>query len=153
MKAKEIGNGKKLMPKLKEYLNSTQVWPSNSWIVDGGFELYVRKYHRQIIREADGNVVEALSPGPTFFCVDFANINVTPMGQGIFTRFLKEFRSLDMCDLLSIENVLTERFAKFFEKQGFHYYWNAGADQKSTPPTMRLYMRRLAAQSHASVSV
>jgi hypothetical protein len=55
-------------------------------------------------------------------CLDIASVNVFEPGNGIFTKWLADTvdeASSRGVDAIYIENVLTERFANFFRKNGW----------------------------------
>lgn len=79
---------------------------NRAWLQDDKMEVYVRAGHHYI-RDKD---VSSL---------DIANVNVFEPGKGVFTHFLQEAEKLNIYDVLFIENVLTPRFASWFEKQGY----------------------------------
>ncbi len=82
---------------------------SNRWLETRKIKVYVRKSKR-ILNEIG-----------SFICFDIANINIkeSQRGKGIFTEFLNKSHEMNPWQVTYIENVLEERFQKFFEKQGF----------------------------------
>lgn len=87
-----------------DYFLSSRI--DRMWIKSDEMEIYIRKSKRFINKE----IVN---------CIDFASINVSQTGVGTFTGFLKWFRKKYPMKNIFIESILTERFARFFEKNGF----------------------------------
>lgn len=90
---------------------SVRSYPNNLWLSDDRMEVYVRHSRRRVPH--GGDVV-------TLKCLDIGNANVYDTGKGIFsTQFLPQAIKLNPWDAVYAENVLTDRFANFFRKQGW----------------------------------
>ena len=74
----------------------------NAWIDNDSIKIYIRKSKRVF----KGNVYD-------FF--DFANIEVTEPGTGLFTKILEKFEEIYPTKNIFIESVLTERFSNYIK--------------------------------------
>jgi hypothetical protein len=70
----------------------------NAWLRENGLQLYVRKSL------------------PYKGLIELANVNAEKMGKGAFTAFLDRIEHLP----LKVENVISDRFADFFRRRGWH---------------------------------
>lgn len=101
---------------LTDFLTNTKPWPaSRRWLHDDetGLQVYVRYTQRFI----DNKRLTSF---------DIASSEVPPdkQGKGVFRKFLALLiELLDQlnvhCDIIYAENVLTVRFASFFERAGW----------------------------------
>ena len=93
-----------ILNKIDKFLNSTQ---RNMWIENKAIKIYIRKSKRNF-------------KGQMFYFFDFASIEVTKTGQGLFTQILKKFEEIYPDKNIFIESVLTERFEDYIKnKLGF----------------------------------
>ena len=74
----------------------------NLWISNNAISIYIRKSKRNF----KGNMYD-------FF--DFASIDVTEPGSGLFTKIIKKFEEKYPDKNIFIESVLTERFANYIK--------------------------------------
>ena len=74
------------------------------WITIGPMEVYVRKSIKNFL--------------------EIANVNVLPehRNSGVFTKFLNTIEKMKPLSGIFIENVMHERFAKFFKKRNYKEY-------------------------------
>jgi hypothetical protein len=97
------------MSKLRAFLQGPA---RNAWLSTDGMHIYLRKGPRRLNRQIYENVL------------DIANVSVRSAaqeGKGKFTKFFNEvlLATQEGFDAIYIENVLTERFANFFRRQGW----------------------------------
>ena len=92
----------------------------NSWVKIPGLRIYLRKATHLIHTEGEPVMIQ---------CIDLASLEATKPGKGAFTRFLVDFE--DYVDTLYrekaiyIENVMSDRFASFFERRAGYIACNA----------------------------
>lgn len=97
---------------LDEFIQAAQKHPSpfgcNQWLHGIDMNVYVRKSHRYLIGEQRVTTL------------DITNITVKlEKGEKRFSYFLRKAELLNPWDATYIESVLTERFARFFERKGY----------------------------------
>jgi len=86
-----------ILSKISNFLDSNL---RNLWISNNEISIYIRRSKRSF----KGNMYD-------FF--DFASIEVTEPGSGLFTKILEKFEELYPDKNIFIESVLTERFANY----------------------------------------
>lgn len=88
-----------ILNQISKFINSNT---RNMWISNDAISIYIRRSKRSFNR----NMYE-------FF--DFASIEVTEPGEGLFTKILERFEELYPDKNIFIESVLTERFANYIK--------------------------------------
>lgn len=78
----------------------------NTWARDSDVEVYIRN-----TRRVCGDVVLST--------LDIASINVTKPGRGFWTKFIKEVHAINPWEATYVENVLNQRFERWFVKHGW----------------------------------
>lgn len=81
----------------------------NKWLQDETMQVYVRRSGRYVDLGLGADIVSAL---------DISSVEVVYQGKGRFTKFFEYAQVVNPWEILYVENVLTERFAEFFLKQG-----------------------------------
>jgi hypothetical protein len=95
-----------IIAKIAEFSKSDR---RNEWLTAEGISIYVRNANR--ILSSGGSYASTL---------DLANITIEERGQGTFTQILGILENMDGKTLF-VENVLEDRFQKFFERrEGWH---------------------------------
>lgn len=97
---------------IRAFLQSRQ---RNAWVGTGNAEGVVKVYLRRSARNKPGTK-------EFYSALDIANVDITPPGQGTFTRLLADITQLAIeygFLALYVENVLDPRFANFFRKRGW----------------------------------
>lgn len=106
----------KVNKEIVAFIETRGRFPNNRWFEGGGLAIYIRNTTRYVEGEVGPEAIPA---------IDIANIDVKEALQnaGIFTRCLNAIEDvaarLHLC--CYIENILSERFERFFEKRGYLY--------------------------------
>jgi hypothetical protein len=96
---------KNCLEQLIDFFKSNQ---RNKWLEDKDMKVYVRKSKRLLPKEK--NLIETL---------DIATIEAIKPGKGHGTKFIKAAHEINPFQMTFIENVLTPRFVRWFEKDGW----------------------------------
>jgi hypothetical protein len=105
------------MDSLIKFLECDQA--NRRWINSGPLTVYVRKGRHCLI------------PRRLYLCLDIASVAVqeADRGQGVFTRWLDGAADIvggqTRIEALFVENVMSDRFLSFFEKNGWKDAVNA----------------------------
>ena len=94
---------KRIRTLLKRFLASNF---RNQWMNGSGLAVYVRKSTRLI----EGRMVS---------CLDIANMVAQRPGRGTGGRFIEDAQRLNPYEAIFVENVLTDRFVHYFERNGW----------------------------------
>lgn len=83
----------------------------NQWLKIGHLEIYFRKSYRldPRVNKKHHRIIR---------CLDIANVNSSCKGSGEFAVLFKQLKNLEGFEAIFIEQVLSNRFADFFKKNG-----------------------------------